>query len=808
MTVMTVQVDIGAVLKDGFTAAFGKAQGTAVKLDNAIAAVDTRIGTMKGWADAKRETAAAREEWTRAEAKAKALAAQLAATAAPTEEFKSKVAAAKAEADKAKAAFMGTATSLKAVSVQMTAAGLSAKSYKADLDAAEKSMATLERRKESLNRAMASKAANAEARDALKGQVLGTMALAGAMAAPVHQAIKFESAMADVRKAVNFEDPVNGLKNMEVMIKDLARDIPIAQDGIAAIVSAGGRMDIGEKDLRAYTVTVSKMSTAWEMAPEAAGDAMGKIKNIMGLSIKDLELVGDAINKLDDSSTAKAVEIVDVIKRAGGGGKQFGLNTQQVAALATSFLDLGSTGDIAATSINALLGKMQSAPVQSAKFQKGLKELGWDAKDMQKAIGEDAQGTLIKFLETVKELDKDTRVNTLAEMFGAEYSDDMAKLTEGLDTYKKHLKTVSDQSAYAGSMTAEFGIRSQTTANQLQLTSNAMNRAAINIGSALLPAVNGIAKGLASATDTLAVFAEAHPVVTKVVVYTTAAIIAYKVATLALKFAWTTAKAPFLDARILVAKMGAESAASAVKTRQMGGAVQNAQGALARTAAAASSAAAKLRAYAGSANVAAGASSRLAAAQAGIGDLAVGGKGGLAGKLGGVGKMGKALRMGGKALGGAGTVISAGFAVSDLMDDTKSKQEKAGSVGNLAGGIAGAAAGAAIGSVVPVIGTVIGGILGGLVGAYGGEKLGEKLYSGKGDDKATAGAKDAAPANDNPVNDNMPKDDIPKRKAGGATLNQTITINVYAQPGQSPEAVAGAVQKSFQAQTGGGLYDE
>jgi len=86
-----------------------------------------------------------------------------------------------------------------------------------------------------------------------------------------------------------------------------------------------------------------------------------------------------------------------------------------------------------------------------------------------------------------------------------------------------------------------------------------------------------------------------------------------------------------------------------------------------------------------------------------------------------------------------GTVLTAGFLGSELLETSKqeqageitkeeAKKQKAGAVGGAGGGLVGAlggaAAGAAIGSVVPVVGTVIGGVIGGIAGGLGGEMLG------------------------------------------------------------------------------------
>ena len=89
-------------------------------------------------------------------------------------------------------------------------------------------------------------------------------------------------------------------------------------------------------------------------------------------------------------------------------------------------------------------------------------------------------------------------------------------------------------------------------------------------------------------------------------------------------------------------------------------------------------------------------------------------------------------------------VVDAGAAAIDVAMNATSQDEKAegygGAAGSLAGTLAGAAAGAAIGSVVPVIGTAVGGAIGAVLGGMGGESLGGWL--GKrwfGDDQAEAG---------------------------------------------------------------------
>jgi len=102
-------------------------------------------------------------------------------------------------------------------------------------------------------------------------------------------------------------------------------------------------------------------------------------------------------------------------------------------------------------------------------------------------------------------------------------------------------------------------------------------------------------------------------------------------------------------------------------------------------------------------------------------------------------------RHGGKILGAAGALVTAGFAASDVMDTNKQmnageieegegRKKIGGTIASAGGALGGAAAGAAIGSVVPVIGTLIGGIIGGLVGGLAGpigEWIGAQVHKEK-----------------------------------------------------------------------------
>ncbi|WP_449246458.1 phage tail tape measure protein [Desulfarculus baarsii] len=345
------------------------------------------------------------------------------------------------------------------------------------------------------------------------GGLLGGVAAGAAVAAPVVKAIDFESAMADVKKVMNFSAP-DGLEKLgQDLLRLSAVKIPLSGEQLAAIAAAGGQLGVKEKDILAFVQTTSKMAVAWDMSAEAAGEASAKLSNVWDIPIERVEALGDAINHLSDNTAAKAPEMINVLTRVGGMGKQFGLSAVQTAALGNAFLALGRPPEVAATGINTLLNKLQTADKQGEKFQQGLAAIGLDAQGLKDAIQNDAQGALLGFLEAVEGLDPSERAGVLMDMFGLEYADDLAILVGGLDKYKQALKLTGKQADYLGSMTREFENRSATTANQLQLLGNKLSRLAINAGTVLLPVIGALVGAAGWVLDLLADFQEAFPIV-------------------------------------------------------------------------------------------------------------------------------------------------------------------------------------------------------------------------------------------------------------------------------------------------------
>ncbi|KZX00990.1 hypothetical protein JL49_07990, partial [Pseudoalteromonas luteoviolacea] len=401
-----------------------------------------------------------------------------------------------------------------------------------------------------------------EKRGHYRSQALDAVALGGAMITPIAAAVKFESVMADVRKVVNFESPA-GFAQMGQDILRLSTHIPMAADGLGDIVAAAGQAGIARNELLTFAKDAAMMGVAFDMSGKEAGSAMTGLRSIFKLNQGEVVQLGDAYNHLSNSMDATARDMLNISNRAGSMGKLFGLTGQQVGALGATFLELKTPPEIAATGINALLLKLKTADKQGKKFSNALSTMGLSAEGLKASIEQDAQGALLSFLETVKQSDDIT--GTLADLFGAEYSDDMAKLVDGLDGYKKALSLIGQESKYAGSMQSEFKTRSETTANSLTLFKNQLNRLGVTVGSVLLPPLNAVLGVLGSVINTVATVAHTFPTATKVVVGLTMGLALLKVGSIAGGYAMTFLQGGALNVTKALKSMGIATTLNTLK---------------------------------------------------------------------------------------------------------------------------------------------------------------------------------------------------------------------------------------------------
>lgn len=329
--------------------------------------------------------------------------------------------------------------------------------------------------------------------------LMAVMASLAIFAAPIKDAIAFESSLADLNKVLEFELP-NGLATTGKAIQELSKRIPIAQVGLVEIATAGAQLGIVERDIISFTETVSKISVAFDMMPGEAGNAVAKLSNIFQIPVTEFEGFADAINEVSNNTASSANEIVRALTNKGAAaGRIMGMTKETTLALASTFIQLGVNASRVGSIMDSMSRRLSDPAIVGGAFA---------AK-----FAEKPQENLLKLLRTIKGLKGVQKAQVLSQVFG-EFSGRVGILADTMDERLiPTLNLATDRIAALGSVTKEFENRAATTANKTQLMKNKFEILSTNVGSIFLPAMNGIlfvlggiAEGLAWATEKTGAF--------------------------------------------------------------------------------------------------------------------------------------------------------------------------------------------------------------------------------------------------------------------------------------------------------------
>lgn len=342
-------------------------------------------------------------------------------------------------------------------------------------------------------------------KEALTGGVLAAPFILGAK-----KAIDFESAMADVRKVVKFETPEQ-FKEMSDDVADMSKRLPMAAADIARIYAAGGQAGFARDQLKAFAESAVKMGVAFDQTAEQSGDMMAKWRTSFTMTQDEVIDLADKVNYLGNTGPANARQISAIVTRIGPLGQVAGLASGSIAALGATMAGVGVEQDVAATGIKNFMLALTKGRAATKAQSTAFKALRLDSLQVAKDMQKDAEGTVLKILSRIKDVDAEARTALISQLFGGESVTAISPLLTKLDLLKSNLKKAGDASQYSGSMEEEYASRAATTANNLQLLRNSTDDVSKSIGNALLPGINAVVSKLRPLVDHVSVLIRNNP---------------------------------------------------------------------------------------------------------------------------------------------------------------------------------------------------------------------------------------------------------------------------------------------------------
>ncbi len=349
-----------------------------------------------------------------------------------------------------------------------------------------------------------------EAKDIMVSAAAVGVALTSAFSVPISQAMDFESQMADVRKVVNFDTPQQ-FKDMGEDVLKLSTQLPMAANGIAQIVAAGGQSGVARKDLMQFASDAVKMGVAFDQTAEESGQMMAQWRTAFKLTQSDVVVLADKINYLGNTGPANAQKISDIVTRIGPLGGVAGVASGEIAAMGATIAGMGVESEIAATGIKNFMLSLTSGKSATSSQKKALRFIKIDPAQLAADMQKDSRAAMLRVLDSLAKVPKDKQAAIMNALFGKESLAAIAPLLTNLDLLRTNFTRVADAQQYAGSMQKEYESRAATTANSVQLLKNQFSAASITIGEMFLPDIVKLTQKIQPMIEKFRQFTKANP---------------------------------------------------------------------------------------------------------------------------------------------------------------------------------------------------------------------------------------------------------------------------------------------------------
>lgn len=433
--------------------------------------------------------------------------------------------------------------------------------------------------------------ANQAKRQEYHGQIMGTVATAAAVVAPVKLAIDYESNWADLKKVANFakDDDEKRIKQDIFSVSERTGLGPNEVTKIAAAAAEAGVANDADGNLdpekiKRFLNDAAEMSVAYGITAEEAGERLATYQSRMELTAEQTRGMGDAMNYVASKMNATAADTSSVVARMGAVGKMAGFSEKSIVGLAAALVSTSENKETAGTAMKNFLltlsqGNAMTKAQKETMKQLGFRNVGAIAEGMKKG-GKEAENTLLTVLGAIKKMPEAEQAGIAKELFGTESLASLAPLINNPNKLREIFALANSEEA-TGSQLAEFKTRSETTQGALDRLAASGQILAITIGSVLLPPLASAAEHVTSVIKPVRALAEAFPGVTRGVMFVGIALVGLKVSALAGGYAatilsdgWQIAKGIFATLRpSVIAATVAQKAhaavalASAAKTR-------------------------------------------------------------------------------------------------------------------------------------------------------------------------------------------------------------------------------------------------
>ena len=334
----------------------------------------------------------------------------------------------------------------------------------------------------------------------------GAVTLA-ALAIPIKMYMDIEESQADLRKILGKE-----AEKYYGKLAEISKNNPLSQVEINEIAGSLAQSGIKGEDIVAYTEMAGKMKVAFDISTDEAGTFLAKTRDQLNLSKDELFSYMDTLNMLSNNYSVSAAQLADVSGRTGGLAKQFGIAKEANMAFATSLI----SSNMGVERSSTVLSKLYAELAQGADTNKkaaAFKALGLNSDAIHKEMAIDAEGTILKVLEKIKNSNRADKALIISDIFGNDASvlNGLAVLSENLDGVREKLNQAKQAVSENEKVNGEYQDRINTLTNQLKILKNNFVNSLADVGKSVAPELKETVDWLTGIMKSIANFIKENP---------------------------------------------------------------------------------------------------------------------------------------------------------------------------------------------------------------------------------------------------------------------------------------------------------
>lgn len=336
-------------------------------------------------------------------------------------------------------------------------------------------------------------------------------------------AIAFEDAFAGVRKTV--DGTPQELQAIEDGIRDMAKEIPVGTTAISGIAAAAGQLGIQTDNVLEFSRVMADLGVSTNLSGEQAATSLARLANITQMSQDDFDRLGSTIVALGNNFATTEAEIVSMSLRIAGAGSQIGMSEAQILAFSTALSSVGIEAEAGGSAISkVMIDIAMQVETGGEKLQTLADVAGMTVGQFKDLFERDAATAVAAFVTGLGRMQEEGQ-STFGVLEELEYSeirmrDALLRASGAGDLLTEALSLSGEAWQENTALTKEAEQRYQTTASQLAILKNQINDVGIELGTRLLPALNGVVGGVGAALEA---FGDLPPVVQNMIALGTAA---------------------------------------------------------------------------------------------------------------------------------------------------------------------------------------------------------------------------------------------------------------------------------------------